>query len=93
MEKAAISPIGLDILDQVRLDDIRRFDEKMRKQEMELDKTEAPREQPQSQWDFGLDDGGYDKPSVATKPTTRPTQPTPREDIDEFLKGSGLDEK
>ena len=93
MEKVGISPIGLDILDQVRFDDIRRFDEKMQKQEMELDKTEEPKEHAPCQWDFGLDDGGYDRPSVATKPTTRPTQPTPREDIDEFLKGSGLDEK
>jgi len=94
MEKTAISPIGLDVLDQVRFDDIRRFDERMRKQEMEFDKTERPKEQAPSQWDLGLDDGGYDEPSVATKPTTRPTQPTPREeDIDEFLKGSGLDEK
>ena len=93
MEKVGISPIGLDILDQVRFDDIKRFDEKMQKQEMELDKTEEPKEQVPSQWDFGLDDGGYDRPSVATKPTTKPTQPTPREDIDEFLKGSGLDEK
>ena len=93
MEKVGISPIGLDILDQVRFDEIKRFDEKMRKQEMEYDKTERPKEQPPSQWDLGLEDGGYDEPSVATKPTTRPTPPTPREDIDEFLKGSGLDEK
>ena len=92
MEKVGMSPIGLDVLDRVRFDDIRRFDEKMQKQEMELDKTERPKEQAPSQWDLGLDNSGYYQRSVPTRPTM-PSKDFSAKDIDQFLKGSGLDEK
>ena len=92
MGKFEMSAIGLDILDQVRFNDIKRFDEKMEKREMELDKTERAKEQPTCQWDFGLDDGGYYQPSVPTRPTM-PSNDVPAKDVDEFLKGSGLKEE